>query len=193
MIAIARSVLSVKRISAAVLALMLSIHSAHAGVLPAKITPKVGGVYYTQYNFWIEREKSNATNYSRGELMPFNTKVKLAALNSKKIVLEVDGRRITIVNVPKHTQRGTDKLAAELLTNRKLNLSGISKSRREDMRNGILRLGMNKEQVLITRGYPPKHRTPSTKSNRWTYWSSRFVQRALVFEKGRLARGRGLY
>lgn len=164
-----------------------------AGLLPAQITPEVGSSYYTRYNFWVEKEKSPTTNYSRGELIPFNTKVTLEAVSKKKIVLNADGRKITLVNIRKHTQRDSAEIASELLSPKKISLSGISKSRQADMESGVLRLGMSKDQTIMTRGYPPRHKTPSIKANHWVYWTSRFVQRTVVFEQGKLARGRGLY
>jgi hypothetical protein len=51
---------------------------------------------------------------------------------------------------------------------------------------------MTKEQVLMTRGYPPRHRTPSLEGNRWVYWSSRVVQLTVVFDGDVLIEGRGL-
>lgn len=164
-----------------------------AEIQPAAITPEAGQTYFTRYNFWVEKEKSAATNYARGELIPFNTQATLESVGKKKIVLNVDGRKLTIVNVRKHTQRDSAEIAAELLSPGKLSLGGIPTERRNDMESGILRLGMDKEQALITRGYPPRHKTPSTKANAWVYWSSRFVQQTVVFEDGKLTRGRGLY
>jgi len=165
----------------------------NAGLLPALITPEVGSSYYTRYNFWVEKERSLTTNYSRGELIPFNTKVTLEAVGKKKIVLNVDGRTLTLINVRKHTQRDPSAIASELLSQTKISLAGIAKSRQSDMQSGVLRLGMSKDQAIMTRGYPPRHKTPSTKSNNWVYWTSRFVQRTIVFENDKIARGRGLY
>ncbi|MGH1542216.1 MAG: hypothetical protein ACRBHB_17440 [Arenicella sp.] len=166
--------------------------AAQAAIQPKMITPVEGNQYYTRYNFMVEKGRHVTTNYWRGELFPVNTKVTLVTLGKKTIVLEVDGRTIKIVNAKKHTQRGTDKIAAELLSDRKIPLKRLSAQRRDDITSGILRLGMTKEQVLMTRGYPPRHKTPSTKGSRWVYWSSRFVQRSLVFENGKLSRGRGI-
>jgi len=44
----------------------------------------------------------------------------------------------------------------------------------------------------MTRGYPPRHKTPSLDGDTWVYWSSRFVHRTLVFQDGLLARGRSI-
>ena len=109
------------------------------------------------------------------------------------MLLDLDGRKIMIENVQKFTQRGIDTIAQELLGRNKVQLSGLSSDRRADIESGILRLGMTKEQAIMTRGYPPRHKTPSTKANNWVYWTSRFVQLTIVFENGKLTRGRGLY
>jgi hypothetical protein len=60
------------------------------------------------------------------------------------------------------------------------------------IKNGVLKLGMTKEQVLMARGYPPGHKTPSVEADAWTYWSSRFINATLVFNQGVLVYGRGL-
>jgi hypothetical protein len=51
---------------------------------------------------------------------------------------------------------------------------------------------MTKEQVLMARGYPPAHETPSLDLDTWKYWSSRFVTQTIAFERGILAAGRGI-
>ena len=174
--------------------LLLSVGLVAMGVTTlthAKI--EVGQQYFTQYNIWVEKETHVTTNYSRGELIPLNTAVKVESIGGKTMLLDLDGRKIMIENVQKFTQRGIDTIAQELLGRSKVQLSGLSSDRRADIESGILRLGMTKEQAIMTRGYPPRHKTPSTKANNWVYWTSRFVQLTIVFENGKLTRGRGLY
>ena len=164
-----------------------------ADIWPAMITPEVGKTYYTRYNFMFERGKHATTNYWRGELVPLNTEVTLVSVGGKKMVLDMDGVRVTFVNARKHTQRGTEKIASELLSPTKIPLERLPEELREDILSGVMRLGMTKEQVLMTRGYPPRHKTSSIKANTWVYWSNKFVKRSLVFRKGKLTQGRGLY
>lgn len=177
-----------------VLALLLTLSlGSHAKILPEMVEPAVGQTYYTRYNFMYEKGRHVTTNYWRGELVPFNTKVVLVSMDSKKLVLDIDGVEVTILNVKKHTQRDAETIASELLSPTKISLKGISKELQNDMLSGNMRLGMTKEQVLMTRGYPPQHKTSSTKANTWTYWSSKFVQQTIVFQDDKLSRGRGLY
>jgi hypothetical protein len=152
-----------------------------------------GQTYFTQYNFWIEKERHLTTNYNRGELVPLNTAVTVESIGGKTMVLDIDGRKIMIENVKKFTLRDIREIADEMLGSQPVSLASFSKDRQSDIKNGILRLGMSKDQTIMTRGFPPRHKTPTTNANRWVYWTSRFVQLTLVFEDGKLARGRGLY
>lgn len=58
--------------------------------------------------------------------------------------------------------------------------------------NGVMRIGMTKEQVIMARGYPPAHETPSLDLDTWKYWSSRLVTQSIVFANEVLVRGRGI-
>lgn len=173
--------------------LLLGAGVASGDILPEKISPDVGSDYYTRHNFMYERSKHNTTNYWRGQLMPVNTRVTLVKLSGDKMVLETeDGRRVTFANARKFTQRGIEDIASELLSPSSIPLNRMKEETRRNVLSGTMRLGMTKEEVLMTRGYPPKHETASIQSDRWVYWSSRFVKRTLVFEGGKLTRGRGL-
>lgn len=174
--------------------LLLALTSALLGCstsLFAAITE--GQSYFTQYNFWIEKERHLTTNYNRGELVPLNTEVTVKSIGGKTMVLDIDGREIMIENVKKFTLRDIREVADQMLASQPVSLTQFSKDRQSDIKNGILRLGMSKDQTIMTRGFPPRHKTPTTNANRWIYWTSRFVQLTLVFEDGKLTRGRGLY
>ena len=47
---------------------------------------------------------------------------------------------------------------------------------------------MNREQVLMSLGYPPAHRTPSLDGPTWTYWANRFATFMVHFDGDRVAR-----
>jgi outer membrane protein assembly factor BamE (lipoprotein component of BamABCDE complex) len=48
--------------------------------------------------------------------------------------------------------------------------------------NARVEKGMTKEQVLMSIGYPPTHRTASTQMNNWTYWYNRWVTFVIIFD-----------
>jgi outer membrane protein assembly factor BamE (lipoprotein component of BamABCDE complex) len=41
---------------------------------------------------------------------------------------------------------------------------------------------MTREQVILSLGYPPTHRTPSTEGREWTYWYNRWVTYKIIFD-----------
>jgi len=88
--------------------LLASSLTAQAAILPKMIEPQEGQTYYTRYNFKFEKGRHVTTNYWRGELVPFNTKVTLVSLGGKKMVLDMDGVEVTFVNAQKFTQRGIE-------------------------------------------------------------------------------------
>lgn len=85
-------------------------------IMPKMITPEVGQEYYTRYNFMFEKRRHVTTNYWRGELVPINTKVTLVSMSKKKMVVDIDGVPVTILNQKKHTRRGIPDIASELLS-----------------------------------------------------------------------------
>ena len=155
---------------------------------PAKL--EAGKSYYLQHNIWVEKGRSRATNYSQGDLVPFNTQVILRSIGSKKIELYADQQEITVVNVKQHTLRTAEQVANQLLSETPISLDGVSDDTLRLIQSGNLALGMTKEQAIITRGYPPRNRTASLESNKWVYLSNRFVQREIVFEDGKIISGR---
>src|SRR5512138_3873224 len=78
-----------------------------------------------------------------------------------------------------------------------LGATDTNRSVREEMgeaiRAGTPRLGMTKTQVLLTRGYPPTHETPSLSGPRWKYWQNRFGTRMLVFDGDVVVEGSEVY
>ena len=137
----------------------------------------------------FEKNRHVTTNYWRGQLVPVNSKVEVLSVDGKQMNLLFNGQTVTILNVAKHSQKTMDEIADNLLSESPVSISGKFTN---DILAGQLRLGMSKEEVILTRGYPPAHKTYSTEANVWVYWSSRFVQRSLVFNNNKLTQGRGI-
>lgn len=153
------------------------------------VIPQEGGTYFTKHNIFFEKGRHVTTNYSRGDLLPVNTKVTVVKIGSRKMVIDSKYGRVTLKNVKKHTKKTMEDVADRFLSTQPRKVSGRFA---KDIQYGELRLGMTKRQAIITRGYPPAHKTYSTEADRWTYWTSKFVHRSLIFENNRLVRGRGL-
>lgn len=71
----------------------------------------------------------------------------------------------------------------------KISLNDLSEGDQKGVQRGKAYTGMTKDGVMMALGYPATHRTPSLKSNKWTYWTNRFGTIAITFnEKGLVER-----
>jgi hypothetical protein len=62
----------------------------------------------------------------------------------------------------------------------------LTDQEKKAIKEGRLVVGMSKPAVIMSRGYPPEHRTPSLDVSPWVYWEARFRTKAVYFgEDGR--------
>lgn len=162
---------------------------------PPMVQPAVGRDYFTRFTFRTEKGRHVTTNYARGDIVPINTPVKLVSMAGSKLVLKRtdNGQEIKVENEQKYSKKSIQEIAGVMLAEQKTPIEQVPEPFLSAIRNGEMRKGMTKELVLMARGYPPAHETPSTDLDRWIYWSSRFVKQTIVFSDGRLSEGRGLF
>jgi hypothetical protein len=164
-------------------------------IVPPKVEVSAGKDYFTRYTFREEKNEHKTTNYGRGVLVPINTPVKLVSMSGSKLTLKrLDtGQEIKVENEDKFTKKSIPEIAALMLSPVKTPIDKLPEEVAAAIRNGDMRKGMTREVLLMARGYPPAHETPSLEGDRWVYWSSRFVKQTVIFVNGRLSDGRGLY
>ncbi len=167
----------------------------YPSIAPEFIDPVPGQDYYLRFTLRQEDNEYPSTNYGRGIVVPINTRVKLLSYSKKNILLQVleTGSELKVVNEEKYTGRSPAGFAKLMLSAVPTPLERLPDQVAAAIRIGEPRRGMTKEQVIMARGYPPVHETTSTESDRWVYWSSRFVKQTIVFVNGRLTEGRGIY
>jgi len=155
--------------------------------------PIVGQQYYTRHCFMHEKGVSKTTNYWRGTLVPINTQVTLVSMNDKKMTLRLaSGETVKIENVEKFSKRSMSTIAHNLLATQPVPIDKFDPAIADAIKSGNMKMGMTKEQVVMARGHPPGHKTPSLDADTWLYWSSRLVIQTIVFDNGVLVRGRGI-
>ncbi|HEU5079063.1 MAG TPA: hypothetical protein VFT72_07605 [Opitutaceae bacterium] len=164
-------------------------------IAPPIIVPAVGQDYFLRFSLHEEDNEYPITNYARGSLVPINTPVKLISLDGKNFTLKRldSSETIKVENIEKYSKRSTSEVAGLLLSSVKTPIEQLVPALQKAILAGEPRKGMTKEQVIMARGYPPAHETPSLDLDRWVYWSSRFVKQTLVFNNDRLIEGRGIY
>ncbi len=157
-------------------------------------TPVAGKEYYARHSFMYEEGKHITTNYWRGTLVPINSRIKVEAATASKLLLRVveTGETIDVDNIAKFTKCDLRGIARRMLSVRPVDLGDCDKATVDAIKSGTMLRGMTKDQVLMARGFPPAHKTPVLSSDRWQYWSSRFVVQTIVFADGKLLDGRGV-
>jgi hypothetical protein len=126
-----------------------------------------------------------AVNYQRPGLIPRCTEVDLIAANRKKVTLinKANNQEYVYIN---------HRAAAEPFETHLLNFFGtncdknavkrLSKVDQKGIKSGQALVGMSKQGVIYACGIPPKHVTPSTDMDTWTYWMNRFNRQKVVFD-----------
>ncbi len=166
-----------------------SVPTGNAIQLPPPLAVEPGREYFVRYTLRYERGRWTPANYARGHLVPVNTRVRLESLGLDEFTLLLvdSGERVRVSNVREYSG-GTARVLAEALLAGEITELGASKYA-DVIRGGELRLGMTKQEALLARGVPPKHKTASTDLNRWVYWSSRFAQEEILFRDGIIVEG----
>jgi len=164
-------------------------------MLDAKDEEKI----YTAHNLWFtDPEKIESINYRKGEVIPFGTEVEvLSAIldnysDDEKIVFKTvpEGKTYTIINRKKwraknesiHTFLGqyfTTRTPEELC-------AGRSPELLKAMREGRIEIGMTRDDVVMTLGYPARHRNPIYEQDTWIFWIAPAESERIIFKNGKV-------
>ncbi len=114
--------------------------------------------------------------------------MRIAETTGDSIMMELvdSGRLIQIENVEDYSGQGIDGIYDRYFAESPVNLSGFGAKDRNAIEDGEVMKGMTREEVLLARGYPPAHRTPSLDGELWTYWRNRFARQTVEFENGKV-------
>jgi hypothetical protein len=181
-------------------ALLLSAFSVRAA------EPVAGKTFYTTANIWYEKPGYiESLNYHKGQILPLGTKVKIVkafemipgdhnalapqAQNFERSIRFVDdgGTSYTIVFNPRYAGNMTnwDFFRQYFSENDPMAEGGAFRSLTAEEQKSVLAgeiaAGMSKTAVVMAYGYPPGHKTPSLKSDKWIYWENRSKTRIVYF------------
>jgi len=149
-----------------------------------------GKTYYTKTNIWYEHpDNILSTNYHRGVILPVGTKVGIHSINNRRIRFTPDGsgQMFTIINDKQTNTISIDELFKRYFSTETVGI-GIgdyyqaTEADRENIKRGIITLGMSKKAVLMAYGYPPTHKTPLLTSDIWRYWYARLHKVNVYFK-----------
>jgi hypothetical protein len=144
---------------------------------PEVASPLTGTTRMLCCNLYYEKPKITDVGYQVGTRIPFGTRVHIDHVYRNSIDFTPEGHP-TITLVYKTGDRAVpfETFLDRLLVDKDPHaaLRKVPAKRVEAIESGRIEPGMSKDQVLMTRGIPPAHRTPSLASPSWTYWNTRW-------------------
>jgi hypothetical protein len=158
---------------------------------PEVASPYTGTARYLCCNLWYEKPHVNDVGYQVGTKIPFGTRVHVEKVWRSSIQFTPEGQP-TITLDYKHGEKTVpfDAYLAKLLLDEDphKSLRKVPAKRVQSIEQGLIEAGMTKDQVLMARGIPPAHRTPSLDSPTWTYWQNRWDSLVVYFTGDKVER-----
>lgn len=130
---------------------------------------------YTCCNLHYEGDWISDANWSSMPMIPAGASIKLLDYWNYRFTAEIDGRKMRL-GLDYGRQESADAWARKIVIQQdpRPRIAAWPTPVRDAVRAGKILIGMNKEQVLISVGYPPKHQTPSLDAPQWKYWHTGF-------------------
>lgn len=159
--------------------------------------------FYTQVNMWYYKKSAygrstsndpttsdafisdytiSSTNYQFGELLPINSEIKILKLDVNKIFFEYQGQSIGFVRTKHSKHKSLNQLFERTFAKTQVDLTQFSEKALNEIIEGKVEPGMTKDALILSRGYPPEHRTNDLALNQWYYWKSVHNSIKLTFD-----------
>ena len=158
---------------------------------PAVPHPLTHDTRYLCCNLHYEKPKIADVNFQQGTLVPFGTRVTITSVRGNDVTFQAPGQPpLTVVLKYGRRTLDMDTFVHRLFVEQdpKAKLACVSKKIREAIEAGTVEPGMTRDQVLMSLGYPPAHRTPSLDSPQWIYWQNRWQTFVVGFDHDRVDR-----
>jgi hypothetical protein len=165
------------------------VAACHQPAVPHRLT---GQSRFLCCNVHYEHDEINDANYQVGTLIPFGTHVDILEVRKDKVKFAATGFPPLWLEL----QYGDKLLSFDQYLDRifleqdpHLKLKKVPAKTVKLIEAAAVDPGMTKDQVLMSIGWPPAHRTPSTEASDWHYWRNRWAQFDVYFDdKGRVVR-----
>jgi len=165
--------------------------------------------YYTQVNMWSQKKTTQtnpthdgltevaggyaeytiySTNYNYGTLLPLNSKVQITYLGRNLIFFEHNNKSYALKRTGHSKHISLEGIFKRTFSKEKISLDKYDTATQQNILNGELKQNMSKEEIILSRGYPPEHRTRSLQDNTWYYWSTTHNKIKLSFNDNKLTK-----
>jgi len=165
------------------LAAALGLAACHPPVSPEVLKQYQERQLYTCCNIYYESAEVADANYHTGSTLPFGSPVVVEKMTSDSVTFASGVTKLTLGHTYGQAQESISQYVDKILVpaDPHLRFSAFPKAVQSVIQDGRIEIGMTKEQVLMSLGYPPTHRTQSTDLNTWVYWYNRWATYNVIF------------
>lgn len=131
---------------------------------------------YTCCNFRYEGDWINDGNYAQLPMIPAGSPIRVKSYGRYRAHVDIDGKPFRLGLDYGRNSETTEKWVAKLVTQTDphVRLASYPPNVREAILAGKIMLGMSKEQVIMSLGYPITDENPRLDAPFWKYWWSSF-------------------
>lgn len=137
-------------------------------------------------NLHHEADELTDANYFIGRTIPAGTPLSIDEVTRQSATFTAGGKKLTIVHQYGVKEESVRQYVAKVFVpnDPRERIARWPADVRDATRSGRVEVGMTKEQVIVSLGYPPTHSTPSIQDREWTYWYNRWVTYKVLFDDG---------
>ena len=150
---------------------------------PEVVQQYQGRTLYTCCNIHHETDAVSDANYYVGALVPAGASATVRGSARNGLAITADGTSLTLSHdygtKEESFQQYVDKIL--VASDPKTRIASFSRPVQDAIHEARVERNMTREQVLLSIGYPPTHRTPSLNDREWTYWYNRWITYKVVF------------
>jgi hypothetical protein len=142
---------------------------------PAALAQQALPSGYTCCNLHHDKEKISDVNWTHAPMIPAGAPIRVLSFGNNEASVEIDGRPFTIAHEYGRKQESVEQFVSKLVVSSdpRAKISRWPEPVRAAIQKGTVVPGMTREQVIVSVGYPPTHRTPSLDATLWHHWQSR--------------------
>jgi hypothetical protein len=130
---------------------------------------------FTCCNFHYDGDRIEGRNYANLPMIPAGAPIKVTGYGRDSADVEIGGRSFRLGLERGRSLESGEQRFGRLIVDKdpKVRLDSFPAAVREAIRRGQIMVGMTKEQVIISLGYPVTSESPPLAAPFWRYWWSR--------------------
>ncbi len=143
---------------------------------------------YTAHNIWYDnKDVIPQVNYHKGKILPFGTEVNILEATREGVSFQdvKTGEKYRMLFESRFLATKTENYIRIMFTVKNADelATGIKPDVLGKIKTGTVDKGMSKQEVILSYGYPSKHRTPSISDDTWIYFDDVARKKRVIFSR----------